>query len=1282
MKKAKLFMMLALLVMGVSNLFAQNVTIRPDNGSMLCNKKTGGGDTFFNWGGFSTWKHEQLSLTMTTGDSDNNLNQGNNGGILNPLTSSGQLANPANDIFASADGKNLQIGKGRSSNANNIRQGMDTYLTISLPKGYRFTGYTIKFHRISKPDGDLGNDPVNEWTGSIEFGETNNSFAYRSTTSSNTGTYRGNIAQGSTTQYTITRTSQTANDMDNLLYFKLSNGRQYTDNTGRAFIQLDHVELFFTAEANYTPLIPAPNANGRSAVDISFLTSKLDYGTISPQTDGGDERLGYGGTVYELNGKLAFYEDGSVTADQNNGFDGTVGKMVDYTKSGSISTEGDYFKLDASKHGHLTETGDTAIYYIEAPIWATYGDEATAHKHPIGYRIVGASFDYAGVKTTYVPAIFRILFYDEDEDWNYGLNYQSRQYNGNESNQTSWRIDEYGYIYYGNYYLRVTTGWFDDTPNGITTTNNKSNATRFEIVTNTNNGTKQICIKDNPSYYIGWEKYTDWRGRVTRNVVLTTSEDNRAFYNELSAASGGNVTPYTFLIYDKTGAYVAKKVVVNSEIDNVLSIDSLNNDAVKIGIIGTGYIKGHVKLQALDPYINRLDIVCQEQGGNGGKLTQQFNSTDFSVRGGKFTFYVPEDFKAPALFTFDNLYSNWGDDTYYGETNSTNHARYYFVGSTYAGYENNDVYKRYNNKIHRNADYTTKISCLKPGNIAYTFNNAATISNGQVFEEYPFSVARYQNAGGNFNTDFIFTQEEMGATPAVEKTRYLFTCDETRYNIAPTTGTQHVYYAYYEMTIEMEKKTYNPVLNWVKLYDETFYADENGHVKTDSKWGLNVTTTETVDDNGRHSGYLTVSQIVNAINNRGKGNTVTGGPETSDQILYIDASNLMSIVENQTPSTTVNGDEQTVSYTSHKMNELLTKPDHETGLDKNALIYLPYGSQANYDNFAYNTIAKYNETPYFLGANNIVITDRYPFFAPHDIQVDAAKMLKYDRLLTPAEGYNNVVNATVMLPFTIKITEGVHDPKAKDASLTSASPFTLSTMNSDAALSKEKGYDYGTGYFTALEDTISKANYPYVVTVDGKQSGNYNFYVRQTGARVVATPASVNENSTANGIFTGTASYGSVDGTDYTLTPTGTYMGKQIKNAKSASPAVFYFSKDCFVTTRTLGADLPLNILPFRSFYEYPATATAKMTSFRIVFGENDEMGGTNGINEIGFDTDLAVIPGSRSITLMARADKNVTIHAVNGQTVDKCNLRAGESRTISVPAGVYVINGVKMVVK
>ena len=132
MRKKITFALLSLLLVPLG-MMAQNVTVHPGNGSMMATRKTGGGDTFFNWGGFATWKHNQLSLTMTTGDSNNNLN-GNNG-ANNPLTASGQLSNHANDIFASAEDSNhkqyLQLGKGN---------GMDTYLTFALPKGYRFTG--------------------------------------------------------------------------------------------------------------------------------------------------------------------------------------------------------------------------------------------------------------------------------------------------------------------------------------------------------------------------------------------------------------------------------------------------------------------------------------------------------------------------------------------------------------------------------------------------------------------------------------------------------------------------------------------------------------------------------------------------------------------------------------------------------------------------------------------------------------------------------------------------------------------------------------------------------------------------------------------------------------------------------------------------------------------------------------------------------------------------------------------------------------------------------------
>lgn len=1260
-------LLLLLLVAGVTNTLAQNVTVRPDNGSVLPCKKDGGGDGFFAWQGSSSWTHEQLPLTLITGDSDNNLTD--NG---NQLTTSGQLANVANDIFVSAEDNNgnkyLQIGKGGQGGLI-----MDTYLTIGLPSGYRLTGYTITFHRISSPNGKPNNVSTSETSSNISFGETNNSFTYRTTTNStatNITPYFGGIAQGSTTQHTIGRTSQSDADMGNVLYFKLSAG----NNTGRAFIQLDYVELRFTAEYNYPPLTPGLPVTEQSAVDVSFTTGKMDYGELTEQRDGNSvagyaTRISYNGRLHDLTGNLTLYERGSVKTVSNNGFDGTAGDMVDY-KSGSISSAGDYFKLDVSKHNSMK--GDTAIYFIESPVWLVNGASESQHKNPVGYRIVKASFDCA--KTTNAPTSFKIQMYDADDEYGgsyYGLNYYSGQYNWNY--QTTWNIDTDGYIYYGIYYLSVV-----DDNLVVVTEKPTASAGTFEIYNQ--NGTQRIRRKANVTYrYIGYQKETSSGRTIRRAVMVSSNSSRRATYSQVSTAHTENVGNFTFLIYDKTGTKVAKKVPVTG--NTSLSIDSLNNDAVKIGVIGSGLIKGNLTLQALDPYIERLSIVCQENSGNsGGRVSQQFNAKDFSVKGGTFLFQVPSDFQGDAKFTFENLYSNYGDNTYWNETNNPErHSRYYFVGSTYGNYDSNDVYARYKN--HSDADYTTKVACSNPGNIKYIFNNADTVvTDGGYYKEYPFTLAKYAAKGGNF-TPFIFPSTSMNGTAT--KTAYLFTADETRYNIAPTTATQHVSYAYYEMTIKMDQVDYYPYLTWTKIYDETFYSADNSNIKRDSKWGLTLTTTANSQNTemGTHSGYLTVSSILDYIHGRATTGTVgqngyiplgnANAPATMDQILYIDASQLESIMENQKGNTT------------HNLQEL------KDSIDQNALIYLPYGSQSQLENVASNMTAKYTDAKSFRSANNIVVTDRYPFYAPYDIQVDASKMAKYERTLTNSQLYgDDDQHLTIVLPFEINVdASGVHTNTDGQGS-----PFSLATMNRTNSLSKKTGSminfykDGADGYFTTISEK-SEANKPYVVTMQG-DAGENAFKVHQTGAKVKATPntTGIFEGEGASGTYT--YKDGDVNKTvNYSFTHKGTYTGIEIGEdgkggAATASTTVFYFANNLFLDSKSLANAKSLKMLPYRSYYDYTGTGVgAKMMQFRIVFGENDD-NNTTGINEVQKNSNLAIIPGDGYITIMAKADSNVAIHTVNGMAVEKCNLRAGETRTVAMPAGIYVINGVKMVVK
>ena len=94
-------LMLFLLITGVNQGWAQNVTIKATNGSTIASVKGEGGtnDSFFNLGGFSLWKHNQLNLTMTTADSDV------------ATMAEGQFMSPACNIFKSSGGDALQLGK-------------------------------------------------------------------------------------------------------------------------------------------------------------------------------------------------------------------------------------------------------------------------------------------------------------------------------------------------------------------------------------------------------------------------------------------------------------------------------------------------------------------------------------------------------------------------------------------------------------------------------------------------------------------------------------------------------------------------------------------------------------------------------------------------------------------------------------------------------------------------------------------------------------------------------------------------------------------------------------------------------------------------------------------------------------------------------------------------------------------------------------------------------------------------------------------------------------------
>lgn len=1150
---------------------AQNVTIRGNNGSTIAAVKNGGvTDTFFNLGGFATWQHEQLSMVLTASD-----------GTV--LTEHGQLDNPANNLFVSADGSLMQIAKGKVSGANVC------YVSLSLPKGYRFTGYTIKFTKprnAQDSEFNTGNNGSEQST----FGETGSDFT--------TYTTQATINIGGTAQ-TITRTEMNDGDMSNVLYFKLQN-----PSGNRALIQLEHAEFFFTSEENYSPVLPVEDISNVSAVDIPFTTSRVDFGTIENRNYNGTWRVSYSSAnVKDLPAYFHLYEAESTTTGTD--VDGLSGKVVDY-KEGSISSEAGYFKLG--------KAGQEQVYYIETPTYVTVSDNVT--KVPVGYRITAATFDYTN------NAVAGRTFYIS---YTYNGTKYYLYYNGNNvrfrsNSRTTWTMDEDGYISCSSGYLYFNNGY------AAIQRNKPSESEMFDI--DADNG---IYQRGWPDYYIRFypEGVHNWGGT---NYDCLISKDNgvNASYEEISSESS-SVDNFTLKIYDKEGGS-PETITVSGKGSYTLS--GLNNDAVKFGVQGIGLVRATLTLQALDPYLDQMTVVCQDETNPQIRLTEGFTASDFSVSGGEFWFYLPEECVGdPVQISFENLKSKYFDETYTG--GSAEHtSRINFVKSAHYnafGTSNNNVYTKTSEAASATPLERLKVDIV--GTQPFKFNNAEDVgSSGGVVEEYAFSLENYAAAPNN--GEFKDMRFSSVTTDDQVETRYVFTTDETRYNIAPTTATQHRSYAYYKMIVHVSARTYVPKVAFTKIYGQTLY----GTGQKDAFYGVEVTAPYTDGSGNEKQGYSSTDKIFEKIEKILKETKVDDFgnedlPDDHNKILYLDFSKLKGVYQITTDE---HGSMEEYSATNAA----------------NCVIFLPVGATAPNDNVAYKTEGGTDENPIFRAANDIVLTDKQPFYTPYDIQMDAAKKVVYKRLITK-DKYGKVQNASVILPFVITVTDGVHTNL-------DGSTFSLHTMQGSDALQLIGDKTYA--YFPPLSG-VSKTeeNMPYLVKLEENSSDDgVSFVVSQQGTLIKAT-----KDMTTDYTFTGTASKGvaiptggeATAGT-YTFTPKGTYAGIEV--AKDDN--VFYFAKNQFVSSANLSDNYSTaKIAPFRAYYYATKTGAAKLLDFDVIFEE--------GLGDVS--TGIQAVDASKFV------DMDAPVYDLQGRMVATSYRKAK-----SLKSGMYVVNGVKIMVK
>lgn len=1047
--------------------------------------------------------------------------------------------------------------------------------------------------------------------------ETNSSFSINSPLAS-TAVMSGN---NDSKEYVIERTSKTETDMGNNLYFYF-----WRASNNFYACTIKSIELYFTAENEFRAEgVPgAPDeiiAEGVNMVGSEFTTGKLDLGVVKPNTKSGVTYYSYDyQNVIDLTAKNWLYQEEAVTADK---------KLPETAGSGNIQV--------LRNDGQLYYALGNGTYYIETP---TETKNQNGKSIPLGFRITGAQIKahygtqapsspitYDGktgiISAGWLGTIYRLK---TDGTWSTGSGAQ-------------WTLTKTGKLQSGNYYLSVQKSGTEYIANGTTDINEANGFTLSgdghvmygELTLSKTSGDRARFMSED-GYY---NNFASW-------ITVSSSTTNPAF------------TPSNFQLslYGTNGATAVSTVSVSSSNKNATAeVDGLNNDAVKFTISGLAdgtkaLITYNLTMEQLNPFINTLDIVCHSSKSEGLKITQQFTSNDFQVAGGGFLFYIPSDFVGETnkcKFTFENLTSKYMDATYGKGT--TGNSRNYLVKSPY--YNEYGDGKQYT--APSDAPAADKVYTSMCGNVPYKYNNAAELeaagatASASTLEEYPYSEARYINQGGSFTEDIEIRVND----PAKEC--YLMMGDETRYNIAPTTAMEHRYYAYYLMDIQLLVKDYDAKCQLKELYTTTFYGDE----KEKPMYGGTFEAYET-----GHSGdpdylipsdraYLTVNMMVKALLDALKDKNAE-----TNQVLYLDYTNLYSVLVES----------------KERMAEMKNQ------LNPNCLIFFPVRTVYNEDNYVQKTMSGG-----FRACKNIVLTDKQPFYSPYNISVPTENYAAYTREITH-EMNGKATLATLVLPFSIALSDGVHSNDFCSLRL-----YQMQGEDGMAA-DKEEGANgkdfWALAKFNPVDDELTQPNTPYLVEVQKPSiKDNETFVIQQYGSDVSATVADetvagnyMNEDFT----FTGETANGTINGTAHTFTHYGSYSGKKLQK----DGGWFYFSQGKFFNSKNLSYKYDhVYVYPFRAYFAHQASNGAKlMAGFNVTF--NDPL--VTGIGNVTKDSDrsgVQLTAGRGSLSIKAYETVNVVVYSATGATMFRSTLTAGESKTIALTPGIYVVNGKKVII-
>lgn len=1106
------------------------------------------------------------------------------------LTNAGLMKVHANNVSAQ-DGK-LIIISGEENTCN--------HMSLSLPKGYRFTSYKMV---INSNNTSVVSTTLKEMDAT--FTDTKESVTIQRTGS---------------TGITMQRTSMNNTDMGNILYFKQDHP---TAKNGSSWVDIVSFVVTFECTDKFNEnLRPGVTTlpSGVSCLALPFQTQRVDLGPITQKTVNNYKSYKYDyGNVQDLKADFLLYDNSGIVG--GTAKPGTAG----YGNIAKLNFDGTNTYIGLKNNTYWLETPTDAVAQGEVNI-------------PVGYRIVGARLVYANNvaqnikegdkiyitdgKGNYMNASLK--FTATKVEWNFAADGKLSTTSG--SSTVYLRHEESGFLLWKTYSLETTT--------------DSNQASAFNT-----DGTSLFYGSGTDSHIISFDS--------NGNAVYDITQQNAIALNANVPVSDNS---FTVRMFDKTGENVAQQVIVNK--DNPtgdIVLEKLNNDAIKFQIEGlTGdqlaYVCLHVQLEALNPYIDKMDISCTQPSGEK-KLKNQYLADDFTIgTNGKVDFAVPTNFGTNDLrFAFEGLHHKNADETYGDPTVVGKHSRYHFVKSEYYNLINENL------QDHRSEaadyDYTKKIEVKVAGTKAFKCNNsdifkAGTTGDGTYYYvEDRYSNAAYITQGGTWNEMVVNNGDDYVK-------RYLVVCDETRYNIAPTTTPRHAFYAYYSTDLKLTTVDYVPELTYTKVYNDAVVPntyDANYYVGV--KVSLKDTDNQPIPEG---EGYVYAKQIIEKIA-KDVETKVTNAPVNAKHILYFDASNIKSLLFSDTDPTWG------------------TLTDLKAKLGDNALLYMPEGVTANLK----NVVTKSLSGDDFVSENDIELVDQQPFFAPYSIRLNAANEVVYKRKVTL--NHNETKKwVSLMLPFTVAVdTETGSYVQTKDNCA-----FTFYTMNTDNTFSnaQETGeyiYEADAHFSPFTGQFVTQPNKAYVVSIDQMEETNSDkvlFVVRQSGSTIEATPATLTQP-----LIQGETATGKIKGEATTLVNYGSYCGVKVPK----TDGIFYFNKDKFISSLLLDERFQdVYVLPFRSYYACQNGAN-NVRYLNISLEPNTETSWIDNATETATaSAGFMFSAETGKLTITATKDLRTNIRNINGQTIDTTTLKAGETRTVALPSGIYMVNGTKVVVR